>query len=47
MRILFVIDAWMPQVNGVVRILQEVVRELARAGHVVRVVHPGLFASLP
>lgn len=47
MRLLLVTDAWAPQVNGVVRTLQEVVRELGRAGHVVRVVHPGLFASVP
>lgn len=46
MRLLVVTDAWTPQVNGVVRTLQEVVRELARAGHVVRVVHPGLFRGL-
>ena len=46
MRILLVTDAWTPQVNGVVRTWQEVVRELARAGHAVRVVHPGLFRGL-
>jgi glycosyltransferase involved in cell wall biosynthesis len=47
LRILLVTDAWHPQVNGVVRTLHEVVRELARAGHVVRVIHPGLFRGLP
>lgn len=47
MRILLVTDAWTPQVNGVVRTLQEVVRELGRSGHDVRVVHPGEFLGLP
>ena len=47
MRVLLVTDAWLPQVNGVVRTLQHVVRELGDAGHVIEVVHPGLFRTVP
>ena len=47
MRILLATDAWPPQVNGVVRTLAEVRRELAAMGHSVVVVHPGLFRSVP
>lgn len=47
MKILLVSDAWSPQTNGVVRTLQTVVLELERAGHEVRVVHPGLFRTFP
>jgi glycosyltransferase involved in cell wall biosynthesis len=46
-RILLATDAWPPQVNGVVRTLTEVRRELTAMGHSVVVVHPGLFRSLP
>jgi len=47
MRILLATDAWLPQVNGVVRTLETTARELGRLGHEVRVVHPGLFANFP
>lgn len=47
MRILIVSDAWVPQVNGVVRTLQAVIAELERAGHLVSVIGPGRFRSLP
>jgi glycosyltransferase involved in cell wall biosynthesis len=47
MRLLLVTDAWAPQVNGVVRTLETTVRELARVGVDVEVVHPGRFATLP
>jgi glycosyltransferase involved in cell wall biosynthesis len=46
-RILLATDAWAPQVNGVVRTLTEIRRELVAMGHTVVVVHPGLFRSLP
>jgi len=46
-RILVVTDAWTPQVNGVVRTLQSVGAELERMGHVVEIVGPDRFASLP
>ena len=37
-RILIVTDAWLPQVNGVVRTLTTVVDELRAMGHVVEVI---------
>ena len=42
-----VTDAWSPQINGVVRTLQAVVRGLEAKGWEVKVVHPGLFKSFP
>jgi hypothetical protein len=42
MRILLATDAWTPQVNGVVRTWQHVIRELESMGHEVVVAHPGL-----
>ena len=47
MRILIITDAWAPQVNGVVRTLQETVAELQRRGHIVEVISPDLYPSLP
>src|SRR5690606_15193964 len=47
MRILIVSDAWEPQVNGVVRTLQATIAELRAAEHVVGIVSPDLFRSLP
>jgi len=47
MRILIVTDAWMPQVNGVVRTLQAVRGELEKIGHQVSLISPDLFRSLP
>ena len=46
-RIAIVTDAWEPQVNGVVRTLQSVRRVLETQGHVVKVISPDLFYSLP
>jgi 1,2-diacylglycerol 3-alpha-glucosyltransferase/glucuronosyltransferase len=46
-RILLASDAWPPQVNGVVRTLTEVIRELAATGHEVTTIEPGLFRSIP
>jgi glycosyltransferase involved in cell wall biosynthesis len=40
-------DAWSPQTNGVVRTLSVTVAELERQGHVVDVVHPGAFRTVP
>ena len=40
MRILLVTDAWHPQVNGVVRTLEEVTSHLCAAGHRVEIVSP-------
>jgi glycosyltransferase involved in cell wall biosynthesis len=46
-RILIVTDAWAPQVNGVVRTLQSVRAELIAMGHVVEVIGPDRFTTLP
>jgi hypothetical protein len=43
MKIALVTDAWLPQVNGVVTTLVELVQGLRDSGHDVYVVHPGLF----
>lgn len=40
-------DAWLPQVNGVVRTLQTVQGELQAMGHTVEVVGPDRFVSVP
>ena len=47
MRLTLVTDAWSPQVNGVVRTLERTVREIRSKGHLVDVVHPGGFPSVP
>ena len=47
MRILIASDAWLPQVNGVVRTLQAVRAELAAMGHQVHVIGPDQFRSMP
>ena len=46
-RILIISDAWPPQVNGVVRTLTTVAAELRRMGHVVEVIGPDQFRTLP
>jgi glycosyltransferase involved in cell wall biosynthesis len=46
-RIMIVSDAWLPQVNGVVRTLQAVSAELRAMGHVVEIVGPDRFPTLP
>lgn len=47
MRILIVTDAWLPQINGVVRTLELVGRELTTLGHHVEVIGPGPFRTIP
>lgn len=47
MKILFVTDAWPPQVNGVVRTLKETIRNLEIFGHVVEVISPEGFRCIP
>ena len=42
-RITIITDAWEPQVNGVVVVLQHLISALERAGHHVTIIHPGLF----
>ena len=46
-RLLIVTDAWLPQVNGVVRTLTTVVDELRAMGHVVEVIAPDRFHTIP
>ena len=47
MRILLATDAWAPQVNGVVMTLRNTIRGVETAGHVVEVIGPDRFRSLP
>jgi len=47
MKILIVSDAWHPQVNGVVRTLDNVVRILRERGHAVRMITPDQFCNIP
>ncbi|MBC7604617.1 MAG: glycosyltransferase family 1 protein [Ramlibacter sp.] len=47
MKLALVTDAWLPQVNGVVTTLVELVRELTELGYEVKVIQPGLFATRP
>jgi glycosyltransferase involved in cell wall biosynthesis len=47
MKIALITDAWLPQVNGVVTTLVELVRELEQGGHKVEVIQPGLFTTRP
>ena len=46
-RILIISDAWEPQVNGVVRTLQTVARELRALGHTVDIIGPDRFRTIP
>ncbi|HEY9757298.1 MAG TPA: glycosyltransferase family 1 protein [Oculatellaceae cyanobacterium] len=47
MHIALVSDAWFPQVNGVVRTLSTVVKELRTMGHTVTTITPDLFRTIP
>jgi len=47
MRIVIATDAWVPQVNGVVRTLCAVTAELRAMGHHVLVISPDQFVTLP
>jgi len=47
MKLVLVTDAWPPQVNGVVRTLQETIRILEAAGHRVDVIAPDGFRCMP
>src|SRR3546814_11633726 len=47
MKILIVTDAWLPQVNGVVRTLQALRGVLEARGHEAAVVSPDRFRSFP
>jgi glycosyltransferase involved in cell wall biosynthesis len=47
MRLALVTDAWLPQVNGVVRTLGHTIREIEAAGHQVTVISPAEFRTIP
>jgi glycosyltransferase involved in cell wall biosynthesis len=47
MRVLIATDAWHPQVNGVVRVLDTTVREMQALGHEVKIASPADFPSMP
>ena len=47
MKIALVTDAWLPQVNGVVRTLQQMVAMLRADGHQVDVISPDRFKTIP
>ena len=47
MRMLLFTDAWLPQVNGVVRTWTNVANEAAGLGHELEIMHPGAFATVP
>jgi len=46
-RICIVTDAWRPQINGVVRVIEAVRRALEADGHTVAVIEPNAFRSVP
>ncbi|MGM0564831.1 MAG: glycosyltransferase family 4 protein [Pseudomonadota bacterium] len=47
MKLLFVTDAWYPQINGVVTTMGTVIETLKARGHEVKVIEPGQFYTLP
>ena len=47
MKILIVTDAWYPQVNGVVRTLDETSKQLKKFGHEVKLITPEGFLTIP
>lgn len=47
MKILLVSDTWAPQINGVVRAQDALIRELESRGHEVVVIEPGQFTTIP
>ncbi|MBI5163064.1 MAG: glycosyltransferase family 1 protein [Magnetospirillum sp.] len=47
LKIAIVTDAWFPQVNGVVRVLSTLERELSAAGHRVGILSPEPFCTMP
>ena len=47
MKIIIVTDAWYPQVNGVVRTLDETSKQLIKLGHEVKLISPEGFFTIP
>lgn len=46
-KIVIATDAWFPQVNGVVRCIEELRKRLEKNNFEVTIIHPGLFYSVP
>tara|TARA_R110000787_G_scaffold263946_1_gene369846 strand:- start:1564 stop:2646 length:1083 start_codon:yes stop_codon:yes gene_type:complete len=46
-RIAIITDAWFPQINGVVRVLDSVRKELVALGHSVQMITPDAFRTVP
>jgi glycosyltransferase involved in cell wall biosynthesis len=46
-KIVIVTDAWHPQVNGVVTVIENIRSILEKRGCTVVIIHPGLFSSIP
>lgn len=46
-KILLVTDAWTPQVNGVVRVLEKTTELLKKENFEVKIIHPAMFRTLP
>ena len=47
MKIMIVTDAWEPQVNGVVRTLKQTMHELKKMGHIIEMITPLEFKTIP
>lgn len=47
MKIMIISDAWLPQINGVVRTLRTTKHHLEQLGHQVEVISPDLFKTIP
>ena len=47
MRIAVVTDAWHPQINGVIRVLESLIAELDTQGHVTELITPAAFRTMP
>ena len=47
MKLVLITDAWLPQVNGVVRCIEELKKYLENNDFKVTIIHPGLFHSVP
>ncbi|MGH7141013.1 MAG: glycosyltransferase family 4 protein [Minisyncoccia bacterium] len=45
--IALVTDAWHPQINGVVRVFDNIIPHLEAHGYRIEIIHPGLFSTLP
>ena len=46
-KIVIVTDAWIPQVNGVVQTLTQVIDQLNKKGNIIEVIHPAQFNTIP